>query len=61
MSRFYGSLRDDFLIAARSFHAQGALNALKWLRIDDPTLKLAGVFSVLHKSKFSFNSVYKYG
>ena len=48
---------NDFLLAARAFHVQGALYALKWLPIEDAVLKHAGVFSLLHKSKFSINSV----
>jgi len=49
--------RDDFLIAARAFHVQGTLYALKWLPIHDPILKQAGVLTVLLKSKFSFHCV----
>lgn len=48
---------DDFLLAARAFHIQGALYALKWLPIEDAILRHAGVFSLHHKSKFSFSSV----
>jgi hypothetical protein len=49
--------QNDFLTAARAFHVQGVLYALKWLPIEDDILKNAGVFSLLHKTKFSINSV----
>jgi hypothetical protein len=38
---------------------QGILYALKWLPTEDSILKHAGVFNVLQKSKFSFNSVFQ--
>lgn len=48
---------NDFLSAARAFHVQGVLYALKWLPVGDDILRHAGVISPLHKTKFSIDSV----
>lgn len=47
----------ELLSAARAFHIEGAMYAIKVLPFDDLILKHAGVVDIVQKSKFSLDSI----